>query len=95
MRYHCDLAGAFANLGVRILFIISGYLITTLLLREQDKDVDDPDRRILHPTRVQDSSGGPDIHGRRLGHLLARPALVSHGGSPSIWRTSTSHIRGI
>lgn len=37
LRYHSDVAGAFANLGVRIFFIISGYLITTLLLREQGK----------------------------------------------------------
>lgn len=34
LRYHSDVAGAFANLGVRIFFIISGYLITSLLLRE-------------------------------------------------------------
>jgi peptidoglycan/LPS O-acetylase OafA/YrhL len=34
LRYHSDIAGAFANLGVRIFFIISGYLITTLLLKE-------------------------------------------------------------
>ena len=34
LRYHSDVAGAFANLGVRIFFIISGYLITTLLLEE-------------------------------------------------------------
>jgi len=32
-----DVAGAFANLGVRIFFVISGYLITTLLLKEYDK----------------------------------------------------------
>jgi peptidoglycan/LPS O-acetylase OafA/YrhL len=32
-----DVAGAFANLGVRIFFIISGYLITTLLLKEHAK----------------------------------------------------------
>lgn len=37
LRYHSDIAGAFANLGVRIFFIISGYLITTLLLREHEK----------------------------------------------------------
>ena len=37
LRYHSDVAGAFANLGVRIFFVISGYLITTLLLKEQDK----------------------------------------------------------
>jgi len=37
LRYHSDIAGAFANLGVRIFFIISGYLITSLLLREQAK----------------------------------------------------------
>ncbi len=37
LRYHSDVAGAFANLGVRIFFIISGYLITTLLLREQER----------------------------------------------------------
>jgi peptidoglycan/LPS O-acetylase OafA/YrhL len=37
MRYHSDIAGAFANLGVRIFFIISGYLITTLLLKEYEK----------------------------------------------------------
>jgi peptidoglycan/LPS O-acetylase OafA/YrhL len=37
LRYHSDIAGAFANLGVRIFFVISGYLITTLLLKEHDK----------------------------------------------------------
>lgn len=37
LRYHSDVAGAFANLGVRIFFIISGYLITTLLLKEYGK----------------------------------------------------------
>jgi peptidoglycan/LPS O-acetylase OafA/YrhL len=37
LRYHSDVAGAFANLGVRIFFIISGYLITTLLLNEEAK----------------------------------------------------------
>ncbi|HUA16156.1 MAG TPA: acyltransferase [Verrucomicrobiae bacterium] len=37
LRYHSDVAGAFANLGVRIFFVISGYLITTLLLAEQAK----------------------------------------------------------
>jgi peptidoglycan/LPS O-acetylase OafA/YrhL len=34
LRYRSDVAGAFANLGVRIFFVISGYLITTLLLKE-------------------------------------------------------------
>jgi peptidoglycan/LPS O-acetylase OafA/YrhL len=37
LRYHSFTAGAFANLGVRIFFIISGYLITTLLLNEHAK----------------------------------------------------------
>jgi peptidoglycan/LPS O-acetylase OafA/YrhL len=37
LRYHSDIAGAFANLGVRIFFVISGYLITTLLLAEQQR----------------------------------------------------------
>ncbi len=37
LQYHSDVAGAFANLGVRIFFIISGYLITTLLLKEHGK----------------------------------------------------------
>src|SRR5271165_169726 len=37
LRYHSDVAGAFANLGVRVFFIISGYLITTLLLKEHAK----------------------------------------------------------
>lgn len=37
LRYHSDVAGAFANLGVRIFFVISGYLITTLLLKEYKK----------------------------------------------------------
>ena len=37
LRYHSDIAGAFANLGVRIFFIISGFLITTLLLKEHAK----------------------------------------------------------
>jgi peptidoglycan/LPS O-acetylase OafA/YrhL len=35
LRYHSDVAGGYANLGVRIFFIISGYLITSLLLNEQ------------------------------------------------------------
>jgi len=37
LRYHSDIAGAFANLGVRIFFVISGFLITTLLLKEHAK----------------------------------------------------------
>lgn len=37
LHYHSDIAGAVANLGVRIFFVISGYLITTLLLKEHDK----------------------------------------------------------
>jgi len=37
LRYHSDVAGAFANLGVRFFFLISGYLITTLLLKERAK----------------------------------------------------------
>jgi peptidoglycan/LPS O-acetylase OafA/YrhL len=37
LRYHSDVTGAFANLGVRIFFVISGYLITTLLLKEHEK----------------------------------------------------------
>jgi peptidoglycan/LPS O-acetylase OafA/YrhL len=37
LTYHSDVAGAFANLGVRIFFIISGYLITKLLLAERAK----------------------------------------------------------
>jgi peptidoglycan/LPS O-acetylase OafA/YrhL len=34
LHYGWEVGGAFANLGVRIFFIISGYLITTLLLKE-------------------------------------------------------------
>lgn len=37
LRFRSNVAGAFANLGVRIFFIISGYLITTLLLRERQE----------------------------------------------------------
>ena len=37
LQYHSYVAGAFANLGVRIFFIISGYLITSLLLNEHAK----------------------------------------------------------
>jgi peptidoglycan/LPS O-acetylase OafA/YrhL len=34
LHYQSEVGGSFANLGVRIFFIISGYLITTLLLKE-------------------------------------------------------------
>jgi peptidoglycan/LPS O-acetylase OafA/YrhL len=34
LLFHSIAAGAFANLGVRIFFVISGYLITTLRLKE-------------------------------------------------------------
>lgn len=37
LRYCSDIAGAFANLGVRIFFVISGYLITQLLLKEHSR----------------------------------------------------------
>lgn len=37
LRYHSVVAGAFANLGVKIFFVISGYLITSLLLKEYEK----------------------------------------------------------
>jgi peptidoglycan/LPS O-acetylase OafA/YrhL len=37
LHYHAEVGGAFANLGVRIFFIISGYLITTLLLKEYSR----------------------------------------------------------
>jgi peptidoglycan/LPS O-acetylase OafA/YrhL len=37
LHYRSDVAGAFANLGVRVFFVISGYLITTLLLKEYGK----------------------------------------------------------
>ncbi len=34
LHFQSDIAAAFANLGVRMFFILSGYLITTLLLTE-------------------------------------------------------------
>jgi peptidoglycan/LPS O-acetylase OafA/YrhL len=36
-HYHSPVAQAYANLGVRVFFVISGYLITTLLLKEHAK----------------------------------------------------------
>jgi peptidoglycan/LPS O-acetylase OafA/YrhL len=36
-HYGVDSASAYANLGVRIFFVISGFLITTLLLKEEEK----------------------------------------------------------
>lgn len=36
-NYESDIAGAFASLGRRIFFVLSGYLITTLLMRERSR----------------------------------------------------------
>jgi len=36
-HHQLTLLGVYANVGVRVFFVISGYLITTLLLREQQK----------------------------------------------------------
>ena len=36
-NFHSDIAGAYASLGRRIFFVLSGYLITMLLMRERDK----------------------------------------------------------
>jgi len=37
LHYHSAVAGALANLGVRVFFVLSGYLITTLLLTEHSR----------------------------------------------------------
>ncbi len=37
VRFHSPVAGAYASLGRRIFFVLSGYLITMLLMKELDK----------------------------------------------------------
>lgn len=37
VRFHSPIAGAYASLGRRIFFVLSGFLITTLLTKELDK----------------------------------------------------------
>ena len=37
VRFHSDIAGAYASLGRRIFFVVSGYLITILLMKEYGK----------------------------------------------------------
>ena len=37
VRFDSSIAGAYASLGRRIFFVLSGYLITTLLMKELDK----------------------------------------------------------
>lgn len=37
VRFQSDVAGSFASLGRRIFFVLSGYLITTLLMKEYGK----------------------------------------------------------
>lgn len=37
VRFQSDVAGSFASLGRRIFFVLSGYLITTLLMREHSR----------------------------------------------------------
>lgn len=37
VRFHSSIAGAYASLGRRIFFVLSGYLITVLLMKERDK----------------------------------------------------------
>src|SRR5579864_6022056 len=37
VRFHSDVAGAYASLGRRIFFVASGYLITLLLMKEYGK----------------------------------------------------------
>lgn len=38
VRFHSDIAGAYASLGRRVFFVISGFLITTLMMKEYEKN---------------------------------------------------------
>ena len=78
LRYHWEVGGAFANLGVRIFFIISGYLITTLLLQERAQSSTIRLRQ-FYLRRAYRILPAAIAFMLRLHHLLGTAPLVSHG----------------
>jgi peptidoglycan/LPS O-acetylase OafA/YrhL len=71
VRFQSPIAGAYASLGRRIFFVLSGYLITILLMKEYDRNVDDRAAEILCAAGVPDFAGGDFIQGAGICDLLA------------------------
>lgn len=79
VRFQSDVAGSFASLGRRIFFVLSGYLITTLLMKEYGKSRTIRLRKFYMRRAYRILPAAFLLDGASVCDFLARSALVSHG----------------
>jgi hypothetical protein len=78
LHYESEVGGVY-EFGCEDFFIISGYLIATLLLKEVRENFNHSAARVLCAAGVPDPSRGDCVYAAGVPDLLARVALVSQG----------------